>query len=218
MTQEHPESIKGGGNANIAADSYHNYKRDVEMLRELGLDIYRFSISWSRLLPEGFSNKINMAGVEFYNNYIDELLKYNITPFLTLYHWDLPQVLQDLGGFANPLFADWYEDYARVVFYLFGDRVKHFITFNEPYEFCTDGYGSNISAPQLGASGIGEYLCFRNVLLSHARAYHLYDSEFRKEQNGKVGITLSVPWFIAHTDSPEDLLAAELKRQASVSI
>uniref|UniRef100_A0A2A4JNV2 Cytosolic beta-glucosidase n=1 Tax=Heliothis virescens TaxID=7102 RepID=A0A2A4JNV2_HELVI len=218
MTHTNPTVIRDQSNGDIAADSYHNYKRDVEMMRELGLDAYRFSMSWSRILPTGMANEVNPAGIEYYNNYINEMLKYNIIPMVTLYHWDLPQKLQELGGFANPLISDWFEDYARVVFENFGDRVKHFITFNEPREICYEGYGSNTKAPILNATGVGTYLCAKNLVMSHAKAYHLYDKEFRATQGGQCGITISVNWFEAATETAEDEFAAELMRQSQWGI
>ncbi|CAH2059139.1 unnamed protein product, partial [Iphiclides podalirius] len=213
MTHTKPHVIKDQSNGDIAADTYHNYKRDVEMMRELGLDAYRFSLSWSRILPDGFSNRVSKAGVTFYNNYIDEMLKYGITPMITLYHWDLPQKLQELGGFVNPLFPDWFEDYARVVFEHFGDRVKHWITFNEPMEICFQGYDLTLKAPQLNATGVGVYLCAKSLVLAHARAYHAYRNDFAPSQGGQCGITISVNWFDANTESEEDQIAAELFRQ-----
>lgn len=217
MVHNKPHVIKDQSNGDVASDSYHNYQRDVEMMRELGLDAYRFSLSWARILPTGFPNEINQAGVDFYNNYIDEMLKYNIVPMVTLYHWDLPQKLQDLGGFTNPLFSEWFEDYARVVYEKFGDRVKHWITFNEPREICFEGYGYTTKAPQLNAHGIGEYLCAKHLVLGHAKAYHLYNNEFKAAQGGTCGITISVNWFGPLTDSAEDAAAAELYRQGQVS-
>lgn len=216
MVHNKPDDIKDKSNGDVAADSYHNYKRDVEMMRELGLDAYRFSFSWSRILPTGFSNEINQAGIDFYNNYIDEMLKYNIIPMVTLYHWDLPQKLQELGGFSNPLFSEWFEDYSRVAFEKFGDRVKHWITFNEPREICYEGYGNNTKAPQINAHGIGEYLCAKHLVMAHAKAYHAYNNEFKASQGGTCGITISVNWFGPLTDSDEDAAAAELYRQAQV--
>lgn len=213
MTHNNPNVIKDVSNGDVAADTYNNYKRDVEMMRELGLDAYRFSLSWSRILPDGFSNKVNKAGIDFYNNYIDEMLKYNIVPMITLYHWDLPQKLQELGGFANPLIAEWFEDYAKVVYENFGDRVKHWITFNEPREICFEGYGFNTKAPILNATAVGTYICAKNLVMAHARAYHLYNNEFKAHQKGECGITISVNWFGARTDSEEDKFAAEIKRQ-----
>ncbi|PZC77129.1 hypothetical protein B5X24_HaOG203683 [Helicoverpa armigera] len=218
MTHTNPTVIRDQSNGDIAADSYHNYKRDVEMMWELGLDAYRFSMSWSRILPTGMANEVNPAGIEFYNNYINEMLKYNIEPMVTLYHWDLPQKLQELGGFTNPLISDWFEDYARVVFENFGDRVKYFITFNEPREICYEGYGSNTKAPILNATGVGTYLCAKHLVLAHAKAYHLYDKEFRASQGGECGITISVNWFGPATETAEDEFAAELMRQAQWGI
>ncbi|CAH2059129.1 unnamed protein product, partial [Iphiclides podalirius] len=217
MTHTNPTVIKDQSNGDIAADTYHNYKRDVEMMRELGLDAYRFSLSWSRILPDGFSNRINEAGVSFYNNYIDEMLKYGITPMITLYHWDLPQKLQDLGGFLNPLFPEWFEDYARVVYEQFGDRVKYWITFNEPREVCYQGYDSYTLAPILNATGIGAYLCAKHLVLAHARAYYAYKNEYAGEE-GICGITYAVTWMAPETDSEEDEFAADLKRQADWGI
>ncbi|PZC77126.1 hypothetical protein B5X24_HaOG203680 [Helicoverpa armigera] len=213
LTHTNPTVVQDLTNGDIAADSYHNYKRDVEMMRELGLDAYRFSISWARILPTGFSNEINPPGIEYYNNLINEMVKYNITPMVTLYHWDLPQKLQDLGGLMNPLFTEWFEDYARVVFENFGDRVKLFITFNEPREICFEGLEDMNKAPLLNTTGVGVYLCAKNLVMAHARAYHLYDKEFRATQGGQCGITISVNWFGPATNSAEDEMAAEIMRQ-----
>jgi beta-glucosidase/6-phospho-beta-glucosidase/beta-galactosidase len=157
------------------------------MLAELGVDFYRFSISWSRILPKGFG-EINQDGIDYYNNLIDELLKQNVQPLVTLFHWDTPQILQDLGGWTNPIIVDYFEDYARIVFESFGDRVKDWITFNEPYNMCLNGYGTRtffvVFAPDLGVHGIGEYECTHNVIKAHARAYHLYNDTFKATQKG----------------------------------
>ncbi|CAH2096852.1 unnamed protein product [Euphydryas editha] len=215
MTHTRPHVIKDMSNGDIAANSYYNYKRDVEMMRELGVDAYRFSFSWSRILPNPLAPyKVNQAGVDFYNNYINEMVKYNITPMATLYHWDLPQKLQDLGGFLNPLFPEWFEDYARVVFENFGDRVKLFLTFNEPREVCFEGYGWSTKAPILNVTDVGTYLCAKHLLLGHAKAYYAYVNDFKSTQQGQCGITISSAWFGPLTDSEEDHFAAEIKRQA----
>ncbi|XP_047989531.1 myrosinase 1-like [Leguminivora glycinivorella] len=218
MTHNRPHVIVDQSNGDVAADTYHNYKRDVEMMRELGLDAYRFSLSWSRLLPSAFTNQINQAAVDFYNNYINEMLKYNIQPMVTLYHWDLPQSLQDLGGFANPLITEWFEDYARLAYELFGDRVKDWITFNEPKEVCYQGYGATTMAPQLNAAGVGDYLCAKHLLIAHAKAYHAYNNDFRPSQGGLCGITVAISSFEPLTDSDQDEAAAEMNRQAQWGI
>lgn len=210
--------IKDKSNGKIAADSYHNYMRDLEIMRELGLDAYRFSLSWARILPTGFNNPVNTAGIAYYNNLIDEMLTYNITPIVTLYHWDLPQKLQELGGFVSPLIVNWFDEYARIAFKNFGDRVKHWITFNEPREICLDGYGSANIAPLLNSAAFGTYLCAKHLLLAHANAYHAYKNDFQKYQNGKCGIAISVHWFEPATNQIEDVFAAELAKQAEVCV
>lgn len=169
----------------VACDSYNKHKRDVEMLVELGVQFYRFSLSWSRLLPDGFANKVSQDGLRYYNALINDLLAANITPSITLYHWDLPQNLQELGGWANPMMAEYFADYAEVAFEAFGDRVKTWLTFNEPWVVCVEGYGTKGKAPALDMSGIADYLCAHNLLKAHAEAYHLYDDNFRPTQKGK---------------------------------
>lgn len=195
MTHTNPCVILDCSNADTAANSYHLYKRDVEMMRELGIDFYRFSLSWPRILPTSFPDRINEAGVQYYNNLIDEMIKYDIEPMATLYHWDLPQKLQDLGGWTNPYIVDWFGDYARTVFELFGDRVKLWITINEPYQVCNQGYGDRAKAPRVNSSGVGEYICTKNLLLAHARAYHIYNQEFRPKFGGSIFIAYSAVWY-----------------------
>ncbi|XP_063541765.1 myrosinase 1-like [Cydia strobilella] len=218
MIHNKPTVITGETNGDIACDTYHKYERDVEMMRELGLDAYRLSLSWSRILPTGFSNQINQEGVDFYNNYINEMVKYNITPMVALYNWDLPQKLQELGGFTNPLIIEWFEDYARVAFSLFGDRVKHWITLCDPREICYEGYGQTLKAPQLNATGIGEYLCAKYLVVAHAKAYHAYNNDFKPSQGGECGITIGVNYYSPLTDSEEDKAASELFNQAQWAI
>ncbi|XP_013133879.1 PREDICTED: myrosinase 1-like [Papilio polytes] len=205
LTHTNPCVVKDCSNGDIADNSYHQYKRDVEMMRELGLDFYRFSLSWTRILPTSFPDKINEAGVQYYNNLIDEMLKYNIKPMVTLYHWDLPQKLQEMGGWANPNIIDWYSDYARVAFELFGDRVKDWITINEPLQVCYYGYGDKSLAPLLNIKGVADYMCTKNLLLAHAKAYHIYDEEFRPTQGGSIFISLSAQW---HDTEHEDFADA----------
>ncbi|XP_028166104.1 myrosinase 1-like [Ostrinia furnacalis] len=202
--------VKDGSNADVAADSYHLYKRDAEMVHELGVDIYRFSISWPRILPTGLTNEINPLGLQYYSNLIDELLKYKITPMVTIYHWDLPQKLQDIGGWTNAHIVDYYTDYANILFKNFGSRVKYWVTFNEPMQTCLEGYGGTYRAPALNRHGIAEYLCTHNLLKAHASVFHLFNDTYRPQFGGEIGMSLDSNWAEPKTDSPRDKEAAEL--------
>lgn len=132
----------------------------------------------------GFSYEVNERGLEYYNKLIEELLKYKIEPMVTLYHQDLPQDLQDLGGWANPLSVQWFEDYVKVIFDKFASKVKYWITINQPHIVCA-GYSSiPIFPPNVGISGISTYICGKNIILAHAKAYRLYEREYKTSYRG----------------------------------
>ncbi|XP_046486759.1 myrosinase 1-like [Neodiprion pinetum] len=190
FTHREPWRIVDNSNGDIACDSYHKYKEDVKWLKEIGLDHYRFSLSWSRILPTGYADKVSEDGIRYYKNLIDELLRNSIEPLVTLYHWDHPQVIEEQGGWMNDMIVKWFGDYARVVFRELGPKVKIFATINEPNSFCTEGYEDGCKAPGKQLAPTGGYMCGHNVLKAHARAYHIYDREFRKSQNGKIGIVI----------------------------
>lgn len=156
------------------------------MLKNLGVDFYRFSLSWTRISTNGLNNVINKNGIDYYNKLIDALLEEGIEPMVTLFHWDLPQYLQQLGGWTNPKIVDFFSEYARIAFESFGDRVKMWSTFNEPYSICNYGYGDTTLAPALASRGLGEYQCAHNLLKAHARVYHLYNNTFRPSQKGTI--------------------------------
>ncbi|XP_018335102.1 myrosinase 1-like [Agrilus planipennis] len=208
-----PSLIIDNSTGDVACDSYNKWRTDIEMVKHLGVDFYRFSLSWPRILPSGFSNTINPDGVRYYNDIINELIKNRIEPLVTLYHWDLPQPLQDIGGFPNPILADYFQDYAKVAFELFGDRVKRWITFNEPPSICVESFEdantTAAKAPGFQSHGIGCYLCGKTLLMAHAKTYHLYDKMFRPQQEGKIGISVNSPWYEPQTDSIDDKIAAE---------
>lgn len=203
-------------NGDVACDSYHKYMEDVEMLKYLEVNHYRFSLSWSRILPTGLVNKINQPGVNYYKNLIAALKHEGIEPFVTLYHWDLPQPLLDLGGWPSPLLVDYFADYARLAFELFGDDVKYWMTFNEPHQTCQSGYGYGINPPGYISNGVGNYLCAHTILKAHAKAYHIYDEEFRAKQNGRVSIVVDAYWYEPASDSDQDKEAAERALQFQV--
>ncbi|XP_055682122.1 myrosinase 1-like [Lutzomyia longipalpis] len=199
LTHKHPELIKDRSSGDIGPDSYHLYREDVRRLKELDVDFYRFSISWSRILPNGDISSLNPAGVKYYSDLIDLLEQEEIQPMVTMFHYDLPQYLQDLGGFTNILIVRYFKEYARVLFENYGKRIKHWITFNEPSETCIQGYGSGTQAPLIRLPGVGEYLCAYHILLAHAEVYHLYRNEYFDKYKGKVGITQDSRWLYQKT-------------------
>ncbi|AWB85343.1 GH1 family beta-glucosidase [Mycetocola zhujimingii] len=140
-----PGAIAGGDDLEVAVDHYHRYAGDVAIMKKLGLDSYRFSTSWARVVPG--DREPNQAGLDFYSRLVDELLGAGILPWLTLYHWDLPQALEEKGGWANRDTAERFADYAETVYGTLGDRVKNWTTFNEPFCSSLLGYASGVHAP-----------------------------------------------------------------------
>lgn len=155
-------------------------------------EAYRFSVSWTRILPTGFSNDINRAGIEHYKNLMDELLANDIEPIVTMLHWDHPQNLEDLGGWTNEKMVDWFVDYTRILFQEFGPKVRKWLTMNEPTAQCNRGYSLGLHAPGKNVHGIAEYLCTHNTLKAHASVYRLYQREFKSVQNGTIGVILNL--------------------------
>lgn len=202
-----PSFIRNNENGDIACDSYHKYKEDIALAAGLGLTHYRFSISWTRILPTGFSNQINRKGIKYYQSLIDEILKYNMIPVATLYHWDLPQSLQDIGGWLNPALVYHFVQYSRIAIRSF-KKVGYWITINEPKQICVRGYGDGTFAPGIALDGIGEYLCAYTVVKCHAAVYHMYKKEF-PYLKAKMSITLDGEWSEPATSSLADREAAD---------
>ncbi|KAK7580156.1 hypothetical protein V9T40_000785 [Parthenolecanium corni] len=194
-------------NGDVACDSYHKYKEDIFHLKDIGFDMYRFSISWARILPTGDITDINEAGVAYYHKLIDELHKNNIQPMITIYHWDLPQKLQDMGGWLNPLIVNYCEDYAGLLFKRFGDKVKWWITINEP-ELVSSGYEVKNYAPNLDLDSPANYIAAHNCLRAHGRIFRLYEKEYKIKQKGKISIALSGHCCLPKTNSKGDIDAA----------
>lgn len=186
MTHKRSHLVANGDTGDIACDAYHKTDEDVALLVDLGVDFYRFSISWSRILPTGHDNYVNELGVAYYKDLITKLKAEGIKPYVTMYHWDLPQPLQELGGWPNPILADYFVDYARVLFREFGDDVDDWITFNEPMQICEQGYSIQDKAPAYTQEGIGGYLCAHTLLIAHGRTYQLYKEEFPDQQGTKL--------------------------------
>ncbi|MED6182764.1 hypothetical protein PIB30_031766 [Stylosanthes scabra] len=217
-TEKYPERIKDHSNGAVAADTYHHYKEDVNIMKDIGFNAYRFSISWSRILPGGnLSGGINKQGIQYYNNLINELLSNGIQPFVTIFHWDLPQSLEDsYGGFLSPHIVDDFKDYAEVCFKEFGDRVKHWMTLNGPGIWSLLGYANILKAPGRcstwlpfncsdGDSATEPYIVAHHQLLAHATAVKLYREKYQKSQKGQIGIAHSFDWAIPLSDSAADI-------------
>ncbi len=206
-----PGRVLNGDTGETACDHYHRFREDVALMASLGLKAYRFSISWPRILPTGRADArcgVNPEGIRFYNELIDTLLEHGIEPWVTLYHWDLPLALQcERDGWLNPAIADDFAAYARICFEAFGDRVKNWITFNEPWVVAILGYGQGVFAP--GRFSTSEpYVAGHHILRAHAKAVRCYRGDFA-HQGGRIGITNNSDWREPLTDSPEDKAAAE---------
>lgn len=193
-----------GHTGDVACDHYHRFEEDIKLMKELGVKAYRFSLSWSRIIPNGFG-EINEKGIAFYNRLIDCLIAHDITPYITLFHWDYPYELEIRGSWSNPDSPKWFMEYARVVFREFGDRVKHFITFNEPQCFVACGYGSGIHAPGLRCSNRDLILKAHNVLLAHGMTVRLFREMI---PDGQIGYAPTCAVSIPASDSKEDIEAA----------
>ncbi|XP_030963170.1 beta-glucosidase 17-like isoform X4 [Quercus lobata] len=188
--------------------SLGNIQEDIAQMKEIGLDFFRFSISWPRILPKGkLSGGVNQEGVTFYSNLINELLSQGLKPFITLFHWDVPQALEDeYGGFLSQNIVDDYRNYVDFCFKEFGDRVKYWITINEPNIFTIGGYADGTMAPGRcsnyigncthGNSGTEPYIVAHNFLLSHATVVKLYREKYQASQMGVIGITVSSRWVL----------------------
>ncbi|KAL3503251.1 hypothetical protein ACH5RR_037700 [Cinchona calisaya] len=212
-------NVNNGDTGDMADDHYHRYSEDIEIMHSLGVDAYRFSISWERVLPRGKFGDINPAGILFYNKIIDNLLIRGIEPFVTIHHHDLPQELEDTyGGWLSPLIQDDFIHLAETCFKNFGDRVKYWITINEPnlvsemaYERgtypparCSPPFG-NCSA---GNSDVEPLIVMHHMLLAHAKAVKLYREQFQKKKGGIIGIVANTFMYEPLTDNEHDREAA----------
>lgn len=195
--------INKGHSPVVACDFYNNYRSDIDLIKELNIPNFRFSISWSRILPDG-TGKINQAGIDHYNNVIDYCLQQGIEPWLTLYHWDLPQVLEDKGGWTNREVVGWFESYVNICARSFGDRVKHWMVMNEPAVFVGAGYFLGIHAP--GRMGLKAFLAaIHHATLCMASGGRALRSIL---PTAEIGTTFSCSFIEPKTDKPKDVAAA----------
>ncbi|KDP28152.1 hypothetical protein JCGZ_13923 [Jatropha curcas] len=208
----------GGGD--VAVDQYHKYKEDVKLMAETGLEGYRFSISWSRLIPNG-RGPVNPKGLQYYNNLINELISHGIQAHVTLLNYDHPQALEDeYGGWISRKMVKDFTNYADVCFREFGDRVSTWTTINEPNIFAVGGYDQGITAPgrcsfpfgfncSKGNSSYEPYLAGHHMLLAHASTVRLYRKKYQRKQDGTIGVNLYAFWLLPLTNSTEDVTATQ---------
>ena len=199
--------VYDGHTGEVACDHYHRFREDVALMKELGVKAYRFSISWSRLLPAG-TGKLNPAGVKFYHELIDALLDAGIEPFVTLYHWDLPYDLYRKGGWLNPESVNWFAEYTKAVAELYSDRVSNFFTFNEPQCFIGNACLRGFHAPGVHGMVRDTLEMAHNVLKAHGTAVKVL-REYAKS-DVKAGYAPTCNMSYPDSDKPEDIEAARM--------
>ncbi|CAA3020723.1 beta-glucosidase-like [Olea europaea subsp. europaea] len=234
FTLRTPGKIEGGTNGCVAIDQYNSFKEDVALLKKVGLDSYRFSIAWTRVLPGGrISAGVSKEGIKYYNDLINLLLAEGIKPCATIFHWDVPQCLEDeYGGFLSPRIVKDFCEFAELCFWEFGDRVKYWITLNEPWSFAVQGYAlgtfppgrgptqaqpvkaiprhrCKLGAPTIcssGNPGTEPYIAAHHLILSHAAAVDIYKQRYQEHQEGKIGVTNVAQWYepLTHTKADKD--------------
>ncbi|CAA7054707.1 unnamed protein product [Microthlaspi erraticum] len=217
---EIPGKIEDGSNGKVAIDHYHRYPGDLDLLKDLGVDSYRFSLSWARILPRGRFGDVNMEGINHYNRVINAVLERGMEPFVTLTHYDIPQELEvRYRSWLSPQIREDFVHYAEICFQYFGDRVKFWTTFNEPNVQVLNSYRTGEYPPSRcskpfgnctrGNSDIEPLVAAHNIIRSHLAAVYTYRMKYQEEQRGKIGLVMSANWFEPVSDSLADRLAAE---------
>ncbi|KAI3795698.1 hypothetical protein L1987_38355 [Smallanthus sonchifolius] len=215
-----PGNIADGSNGDIAVDHYHRYLKDVELMEYIGINTYRFSISWARILPNGRFGNVNIAGIKHYDKLINALIGKGIQPFVSLTHYDIPQELEDrYGGWLSPQIRKDFAYYASICFKYYGDRVKYWATLNEPNVVAIRGYRSGIYPPARCSASFGNcssgdserepFIAAHNMILSHSAAVDLYRAKYQGTQKGNIGIVMNAVWYEPISLSSQDKLAAQ---------
>ncbi|KAI3498891.1 hypothetical protein L1887_34677 [Cichorium endivia] len=215
-----PGNIADGSNGDIAVDHYNRYLEDIELMEYMGTNTFRFSISWARILPKGIFGDVNMAGIRHYDNLINALLRKGIQPFVSLTHYDIPQELEDrYGGWLSSQVQKDFEYYSYICFKYYGDRVKYWVTFNEPNVVAIRGYRSGIYPPARCSGSFGNcssgdserepFVVAHNMILSHAAAVNIYRTKYQRKQKGSIGIVMNAVWYEPISNSSEDRIAAQ---------
>ncbi|XP_043929155.1 klotho [Protopterus annectens] len=194
----------------VASDSYNNLEGDLLALQILGVTHYRFSISWPRIFPNGSVTSLNEAGVGYYSKLIQKLKQAGVEPVVTLYHWDLPQTLQDaFGGWTSESIVEIFKDYAEFCFRVFGESVKFWITIDNPYAIARHGYYTGKLAPGVRGDQGTLYRVGHNLIKAHAAVWHLYNETFRQHQGGQVSIALGTHWIKPKHMTDQDIRACQ---------
>lgn len=197
--------IRDQQNGDIACDHYHRFREDIALMKQLHVKCYRFSISWTRIIPDGDS-EVNPAGLDFYDELLNELLKNDITPMVTLYHWDLPLTLQHKGGWLNREIIAAFGRYVRIVVERFGQRVKLYLPINEPQCICNAGYGAGIHAPGVRLGGESLARIYHHIALAQSEAQRIIKEVVGPE--AQVGASACFPLCFPQHDTPENREAA----------
>lgn len=205
FTHYHKRKIKTRENGDVACDFYHRYESDIELMHKMNIPASRFSIGWSRILPQG-TGQVNQKGIDFYNRVIDKCLKENVEPWVTCYHWDLPQALEAKGGWTNRDIIKWFQEYVDICARSFGDRVKNWMVFNEPMSFTLGGYMLGIHAPG-GTLSFDKFYCStHHVVMSHGAAGRILREQVK---GANIGTTFSCMPIDGWKDKPANKEAAK---------
>ncbi|CAA7054702.1 unnamed protein product [Microthlaspi erraticum] len=215
-----PGKIDDESNGKVAADHYHRYPEDLDLMKDLGVNSYRFSLSWARILPKGRFGNVNMKGIDHYNRMINAVLERGMEPFVTLTHYDVPHELElRYGSWLSPHIREDFVHYAEICFRYFGDRVKFWTTFNQPNVQLILGYRKGMHPPSHCANYFGNctrgdsykepLVAAHNIIRSHLAAVYLYRMKYQEQQRGKIGIVMNSIWYEPVSDSLADRLAAE---------
>jgi len=191
--------VYNGDTGDFACDTYHRWREDVQLLKDLGVQAYRFSMSWPRILPNGIG-EVNEAGLKFYDDFIDGLIEAGITPYVTMFHWDYPYELYKKGSWLNRDSAEWFAEYADVITKRYGDRVKHWFTINEPQVFIGMGYQNGKHAPGHKFGPIDAITKVHNVLRAHGLAVQKVRENVK---DSKVGFAPAFHVMAPKTDDPK---------------
>jgi len=198
-----PGATAGGDTGDVACDHYHRFREDIGLMAQIGATAYRFSVSWPRVMPRG-TGAVNEPGLDFYGRLVDALLAAGVKPLINLFHWDLPQALQERGGFADPQAVGWFVDYAALLASRLADRVSDWMTFNEPAVFAFLGHAEGIHAP-----GLRDWPTALRVADNQLRAHAAAAAAIRSlVKNARIGIAIDVNQVVPATESVRDRLAA----------